>query len=210
MSKDSQDHFEVKVVPATAERWKDLEALFGPNGAYSGCWCMYWRLKRGDFNKMKGEGRKTLLKNFTSNNQVPGLLAYIDDQSIGWCSIGPREDFTSLEKSRTLRRIDATPVWSIVCFFVAKPYRNKGILSKLLDGAVEYAEQQGAQVIEGYPIDLQTHKLAGHTLKGCSGYMGVASIFRAAGFVKVAEANETQLIMRYTVKNKEQPVLNRA
>ena len=152
---------------------------------------------------MKGEGRKTLLKNLTSNNQVPGLLAYIGDQPIGWCSIGPREDFGSLERSRTLKRIDTTPVWSIVCFFVAKPYRNKGILSKLLYGAVEYAEQKGAQVIEGYPIDMQTHKLSGQTLKGYSGYMGIASVFTAAGFVKVAEANETQLIMRYTVKNKE-------
>jgi GNAT superfamily N-acetyltransferase len=203
VSLNLQGNFEVKVFPATAERWKDLEALFGPNGAYSGCWCMYWRLKRADFSKMKAESRKALLKNMTSNNEVPGLLAYIDDQPIGWCSIGPREDYASLEKSRTLKRIDATPVWSIVCFFVAKPFRNKGILSRLLHGAVNYAEQQGARVIEGYPIDMQTHKLAGQTLKGCSGYMGIASIFREAGFVKVAEANETQLIMRFTVKNKK-------
>ncbi len=27
--------------PVTAERWQDLEALFGESGAYGGCWCMY-------------------------------------------------------------------------------------------------------------------------------------------------------------------------
>jgi hypothetical protein len=55
-------------------------------------------------------------------------------------------------------------------------------------------------VIEGYPIDMQTEKLAGQTFSSYSGYMGIASIFRAAGFVKMADASETQLIMRYAIK----------
>ncbi len=73
-------------------------------------------------------------------------------------------------------------------------------MSALLQGAVKYAESQGARVIEGYPIDMQTDKLVGQTLKGYSGYMGIASAFREAGFVKVSEASETQLIMRYAVE----------
>jgi GNAT superfamily N-acetyltransferase len=203
VTKISENDFEVEVYPATAERWKDIETLFGPKGAYAGCWCMFWRLDRADFKKMKGEGTKAVLKDMTSKNEVAGLLAYIDGQPIGWCSIGPRKDYAALENSRILKRIDDTPVWSIVCFFVAKPFRSKGVMSELLRGAVKYAKQQGAQVIEGYPIDMQTHKLAGQILNSYSGYMGIASIFRAAGFTKVADASETQLIMRYTVKDLE-------
>jgi hypothetical protein len=74
---------------------------------------------------------------------------------------------------------------------------------ELLRGAVKYAEQQGAKIIEGHPIDMQTDKLAGQKLNSYSGYMGIASIFRAAGFIKVADASETQRIMRYTVKTKK-------
>jgi hypothetical protein len=29
-----------EVYPVTADRWPDLEALFGPKGRYAGCWCM--------------------------------------------------------------------------------------------------------------------------------------------------------------------------
>ena len=203
MKKSLQESADVEVYPATAERWKDIESLFGAKGAYAGCWCMFWRLDRADFKRMKGEGTKAVLKGMTTSNNVAGLLAYVDGQPIGWCSISPRKDYAALENSRILKRIDDMPVWSIVCFFVAKPFRNKSITSKLLRGAVKYAEQQGARIIEGYPIDMQTDKLAGQKLNSYSGYMGIASIFRAAGFVKVADASETQLIMRYTVKNKK-------
>ena len=204
MPKSLQESTKVEVHPATAERWKDIQLLFGDKGAYAGCWCMFWRLDRADFKKMKGEGTKAVLKGMTTHNDVAGLLAYVDGKPIGWCSIGPRKDYAALENSRILKRIDDEPVWSIVCFFVAKPFRSKGIMSELLRGAVKYAEQQGAKIVEGYPIDMQTDKLAGQKLNSYSGYMGIASIFRAAGFMKVADASETQLIMRYTVKGKNQ------
>lgn len=203
MPKNVEESVKVEVYPATDERWKDIQLLFGDKGAYAGCWCMFWRLDRADFKKMKGEGTKAVLKGMTSNNDVAGLLAYVDGNPIGWCSISPRKDYAALENSRILKRIDDKPVWSIVCFFVAKPFRSKGIMSELLHGAVNYATQKGAEIIEGYPIDLQTNKLAGQKLNSYSGYMGIASVFRDAGFVKVADASETQLIMRYTVKNKK-------
>jgi GNAT superfamily N-acetyltransferase len=199
----TQPDSDIKVFPATAKRWADIETLFGAKGAYAGCWCMFWRLDRADFKKMKGEGTKAVLKGMTTNNDVAGVLAYFDNQPIGWCSVSPRKDYAALEHSRILKRIDDKPVWSIVCFFVSKPFRSKGVMSELLRGAVKYAIEQGAQVIEGYPIDMQTHKLIGQTLNSYSGYMGIASIFRAAGFVKVADASETQLIMRYTVTKKK-------
>ena len=39
--------------PLTPERWKDFEELFGPRGACGGCWCMWWRLKRSEFEKLR-------------------------------------------------------------------------------------------------------------------------------------------------------------
>jgi hypothetical protein len=84
-----------------------------------------------------------------------------------------------------------------VCFFVAKPYRFQGLMEQLLRGAVEYAVSQGAAPVEGYPIDMDHPQLAGQKLSSYSGYMGLASAFRAVGFTEVGRASETQLIMRY-------------
>ena len=190
---------EIQVVPATAERWNDLEQLFGKKGASAGCWCMFWRLKRSDSSKLKGEGNKAILKEMTLANQVPGVLAYAARTAIGWCSIGPRQDYLALENSRLLQRVDDQPVWSIVCFFVNKNFRKQGVKRALLAGAGEYAISQGARIIEAYPIDMQSELLQGKRLTGYSGYMGIASVFRALGFVEVRRASETQLIMRYSV-----------
>ena len=191
---------QVEVVPATAGRWPDLEALFGKNGACAGCWCMWWRLSYSEYKRGQGEGNKAALKEMALGDRVPGLLAYVGGRPAGWCSIGPREQFTALEGSRTLTRVDDQPVWSIVCFFVPRLFRRRGLLTELVRGAVRYAQQQGAQIVEAYPMDTQAPKLAGKKLTGAGGYMGIASTFRDLGFVEVGRASETQLIMRYTIQ----------
>ena len=37
---------------ANTKRWDDLLAVFGRQGGYSGCWCMYWRLKRTELGRI--------------------------------------------------------------------------------------------------------------------------------------------------------------
>jgi len=70
-------------------------------------------------------GHKLAFQKIVEAGQVPGILAYRDDSG-GWCSIGPREQFSVLDRSPTLKRVDDEPVWAIVCFFVTKAYRAKG------------------------------------------------------------------------------------
>jgi GNAT superfamily N-acetyltransferase len=190
---------EIEVLPATAERWPDLEALFGRNGAHVGCWCMFWRLDRSKLKALKGNSAKKLLKSMTCQDKAPGVLAYVERRPIGWCSIGPRPDYPALENSRILKPVDDRPVWSVVCFYVAKDMRRQGVMLALLHGAIAYARQQGAKIVEGYPIDMQTPKMASHPLHGCTGYMGIASVYRTAGFREVGRASDTQLIMRLSL-----------
>jgi GNAT superfamily N-acetyltransferase len=187
---------DLDIQPLTTERWKDLEILFGPHGAYSGCWCMFWRVRHADFNRMKSEERKAALQELSAHDPAPGLLAYAGGLPVGWVSLGPREDFAALAHSRSLAPLDDTPVWSIVCFFVARSRRRKGLLTKLIRGAVQYAREHNAAIVEAYPADMQSYRLKGVQLSGYSGYMGIASAFRAAGFVAVKQVTETQVIMR--------------
>jgi GNAT superfamily N-acetyltransferase len=182
---------EVVFHPVTPERWSDFEALFGKRGACGGCWCMVWKLKRSEFEKSKGEGNRKAMKKIIESGQVPGLLAYDMGQPVAWCAVAPREAFPALERSRILKRIDDKPVWSVVCFFVAKPYRKQGMTVRLLKAAIEHARKNGVTIIEGYPIEPK---------KGTSpdvfAFTGLASAFRQAGFVEVARRSETRPIMR--------------
>jgi GNAT superfamily N-acetyltransferase len=182
--------------PLTPDRWTDLENLFGPNGAYAGCWCMWWRLSRAEFGRQSGEERRAGLRALVDAGQVPGILAYLGAAPVAWVSIGPRETYLPLERSRTLRRVDEQPVWSIVCFFVAKPHRRQGLMLDLVRGAVTYAAQQGAQIVEAYPVDPGERTVHGST----EGYMGLVSAFRSAGFVEVARRSSRQAVMRCAVQ----------
>ena len=181
---------------ATPERWSDLEDLFGSNGANAGCWCMFWRLERGMFKKTKGEGNRQILQQIVEGDEQPGILAYEGGKAVGWCGIAPRQKLAALENSRILKRVDDQPVWSITCFFMRKEARRRGIMEGLIKAAVKHAKTNGAQIVEAYPIDMQSPKLSGQTFNSYSGYMGVASVFRALGFEQVGQASETQLIMR--------------
>jgi GNAT superfamily N-acetyltransferase len=155
---------------------------------------MWWRLPRAQFEKQKGPGNKKALKKIVDSGEIPGLLAYANDQPVAWCSVAPRETYPILERSRILKRIDEKLVWSVVCFFVAKPFRSKGITVALLKAAVEYAKKHGAKIIEGYPVEPKKAKVP-----DAFAYTGLASAFRKAGFVEVLRRSETRPIMRYFV-----------
>jgi GNAT superfamily N-acetyltransferase len=194
------NHTKIKVkskysfYPVTKENWKDFENLFGEKGACAGCWCMYWRLRRKDYDNLRGTGTKKKMKGLINKGIVPGILAYDDKQPIGWCSVAPREDFPVLDNSRVLKRIDEKPVWSIVCFYINKNYRKKGITIELINAVKKYVKDNKGTIIEGYPVEPKTGKTA-----DVFAWTGLASAFRKAGFKEVERRSETRPIMRFVL-----------
>ncbi|MHB0868563.1 MAG: GNAT family N-acetyltransferase [Chloroflexota bacterium] len=176
--------------PVTPDRWNDLEALFGQRGACAGCWCMWWRLKRSQWEAQRGEGNRLALRSLVDAGEVPGILAYSGAQPVGWCSVAPREAFPALERSRTLRRIDDQPVWSVVCFFVAKPFRRRGVSVRLMQAALEYVRERGGRIVEGYP------NRPGKPSPDAWVYMGLYPAFLEAGFLEAANPSPTRSIVR--------------
>lgn len=156
---------------------------------------MWWRVKRSQFEKQKGEENRKAFKKIVESGEIPGLLAYAEGQPIAWCSVAPRENFPVLGRSRTLKRVDDEPVWSVVCFFVAKPFRRSGVTIELLKAAVAYAGEQGARIVEGYPIEPKKPNMPAPFV-----WTGTASAFRRAGFVEVLRRSETRPIMRYFIR----------
>ncbi len=184
---------DLEVHPVTPERWPDLEKLFGPSGADGGCWCMWFRLRRRDFDRNTGKENRQGLRHLVDSGEPPGLLGYVDGEPVGWVSLAAREGFAHLEHSRKLKRVDDRPVWSIVCFVVAESHRRQGLMSNLLSAALDYARDHGATIVEAYPVEAKGRP------PGYAGYTGIASAFRRAGFVEVAQPSNHQLIRRYSI-----------
>lgn len=197
MASRDEEISDLEFHPLTPERWADLEKLFGQHGASGGCWCMWWRLTRSEFMRQRGEKNKKALKSIVDSGKVLGILAYTGGQPIGWCAVAPRETFPKLDRSRLLRRVDDKPVWSVVCFFIDKVFRRKGVSVKLLKASVDYVRKQGGEIVEGYPVEPK---------KGWTpdpfAYNGLASAFRKIGFVEVTRRSETRPIMRYVLRER--------
>ena len=174
--------------PLTPARWGDLEELFGPRGACGGCWCMWWRLARPEWTKGKGEPNKQAFRKIVNAGMPPGILAYAEGKAVGWCAVGPRETYPVLGRSRTLRPVDDRAVWSVTCFFVARPFRRKGVTEKLLRAAVKYARSCGAKIVEGYPVE--------GAVADAFAWTGFVGVFRKAGFEEVARRSKGRPIMR--------------
>jgi GNAT superfamily N-acetyltransferase len=177
--------------PLTRDTWPDFVRLFGRSGACNGCWCMWWRQTRREFDEQHGEKNKRAMKRIVDSGEVPGVLAYEDGEPIGWCSVAPRESFPSLDRSRVLKRIDDRPVWSIVCLFLARSHRGRGLTTELIRGAVDHARASGARIVEAYPT-----RPRGRRLGPASSYMGVPAAFERAGFAECARPSDAKVVMR--------------
>ena len=177
--------------PLTTDRWPDLKHLFGPRGACAGCWCMYWKRSRREYEAGKGPGNRKAFRKIVKAGEVPGLLAYDGDEPIAWCALGRRESYPRLADSRILSPVDGEAVWSVTCLFVRRDYRCCGVTPALLRAAVEHVRRRGGHIVEGYPIDPR----GGH-IAAAFAWTGLASAFRRAGFREVARRSATRPIMR--------------
>jgi GNAT superfamily N-acetyltransferase len=182
------------VKPVTPDRWPDLERLFGPRGACAGCWCMWWKLPRAEWEAGKGEGNRRALRRAVARGDVPGLLAYAGGEPVGWVAIEPRAAYPRLARARTLKAVDDAPVWSVTCFFVARDHRGAGVTRALVDAAIAHARRRGARLVEAYPLDT-ARPLADAWL-----YTGKLSTFRKAGFEEVARRAPTRPIVRRALR----------
>jgi GNAT superfamily N-acetyltransferase len=182
--------------PLTDETWDDLVALFElPGGSIvRGCWCMYYR-KSGKSSSVLTSANKDELQNLVTGGSVPGLVGYLDGSPVGWISLGPREDYAKLRRSRIMKPVDDRDVWSIVCTFVAKPYRGRGLQHSLLAAAIKYADDKGVSTLEAYPVDKPERSHDDFM------FFGSRSLYEAAGFSEVVRRSPTRVVMRLELRS---------
>ena len=183
---------ELVIRPLTPELWPALEDLFGPNGASSGCWCMWWRIGSAYVRVANRKKNHTAFRRIVKKGPPPGLLAFDGEMPVGWCQVTPRTALPHLEGSRTLVRVDDVPVWSVSCFYIRRGHRKQGVMTALIAAAVNFAKQNGAPALEAYPWDGKR--------SAAGAYTGLRSAFAKHGFAEVARPKPDRPIMRHNLK----------
>ena len=106
---------ELEIHPLTRDRWDDLATLFDRPGDPKGCWCMFWRVRGRDFDKLWGDGARAAFREVVEEGPPPGLLAYRDGAPVGWCAVAPRESYPRVLRSRVIGPADDAPAcWAVV------------------------------------------------------------------------------------------------
>ncbi|UWX98224.1 GNAT family N-acetyltransferase [Arthrobacter zhaoxinii] len=187
----------IEVHPATADRFDDVAAVLAPrNPGAQACWCLSYRLPTSEFRTLPGSEQQGRLRRYAEEGTPPGVVAYVDGEAAGWCSVSPRASHHRLRSSRTIPAVDDVPVWSVVCLVIRPQFRRQGLARHLLDGAVDYARSSGAPALEAYPIDA-----GGGRISSSLAYVGTTGLFEAAGFERVVETasksgGKTRWLMR--------------
>jgi GNAT superfamily N-acetyltransferase len=177
--------------PVTKERWPDLVELFD-RPIVRTCFCMFYR-KSGTGTGVGPENRNAM-KALVNQATVPGLIGYENGVPVAWVSLGPREDYAKLRRSPVMKPVDDRPVWSIVCFFVDRGARGRGLSERMLRAAVDYARSCGARLVEAYPVDKEERSHPD------SMFFGAKSMYDRAGFREVARRRSTRPVVRKTLR----------
>ncbi len=175
-----------------SKTWDDLVSLFGEKGACGGCWCMYWRQRSSDFSKNKNEPNKKLLRKLVDEKKELGLIFYMNDEPVAWCSVSPREELYRIQNSRTFKPADDKPAWSIVCLFIKKNYRKQGLSVQIIKSVIEYCKTKNVKILEAYPAIPYASKIP-----DSFAWTGFESAFLKAGFINIPVQTKSKAYMRF-------------
>jgi GNAT superfamily N-acetyltransferase len=181
--------------PATEERWPDVEQVLGRRGGHNGCWCMRWRLPPAVFQQRRGEANRRALRSGLAGGRITAVLGYLERRPVSWCAVGPREQFPVLETSDLLARVDNAPVWSVACCYLDRACRGRGLASAVVAGAAGFARDQGARLLEAYPLSPASERVP-----LAAAWTGFESVFARAGFTEVARRAPLRPVFRQVLE----------
>jgi len=184
----------IAVRPVSEELFDDVQTVFGSRGQPARCQCQAYRMGWHDQHSANVAGRRELLRDQAGEGH--GLLAYLDGEPVGWCSVAPRCDYSHLRQTTWKGRAEdrADPgVWAVTCLVTRAGFRKLGVSRALVAGTVELARSGGARVLEAYPMK----PAPGTDVTWGELHVGKLSSFLAAGFQVVHEPSLRRAVVRY-------------
>ncbi|WP_052443348.1 GNAT family N-acetyltransferase [Streptacidiphilus neutrinimicus] len=196
----SRAELSVRPVRADDPGRQALARFSEAHGTFRWCSCQRWRMTSTEFRASDVPGRVEALEDEVRGGGPVGVLAFSDDEPVGWCSVAPRACYRALGRSRVLAPVDDLPVWSLVCFYVPGPWRRRGVTGTLLRGALAYAREQGASVVETYPAGGGQGQAQPAAEGGSYSHMGPRGLFEREGFVDVTPPGRKRSVLRHDLR----------
>ena len=184
----------VRIELATARNVSDVRIAFGPRASdEDSCWCQRFRTHDCATNE------DALLAELQSAVVPIGLLAFLDDQPVGWTRVAPRNTLPGITENSALQRLleDDADAWWVTCVNLRRQARGRGIGSALLRAAVDHARTHGATVVDGHPVDADKLKAKPSP---AALFTGTLSMFRAAGFHEIGRTYPSRPVMRFALE----------
>jgi GNAT superfamily N-acetyltransferase len=165
------------------------------NGVFGGCWCMGFH-PQGDPVDAEFATKRERKENRVATGRAHAALVFDGDQCLGWVQFG-RPDEVPLIKSRKEyeKGLETPPDWRIVCHFVGKGHRRKGVATAALAGALDLIAGMGGGIVEGYP-EVTDAVPAGFL------YNGGLSTYESLGFVRDRQIGKHRWVVSKVVKRK--------
>jgi GNAT superfamily N-acetyltransferase len=170
-----------------SESWPDFARLFEDRGCPKHCWCMVWRASSAEARQSDGASRCAQIQSRVEEGVPIGILGYLEDRPVAWCSIAPRETYRPL--GGPLDSADKN-IWSLVCLFIKREYRGRGLTHELIQAAIAYAIARGATTIEAYPAERNSPSYR---------FIGFVDTFASLGFREIGRTGQRRHVMRLHV-----------
>jgi GNAT superfamily N-acetyltransferase len=192
---------DLTIVPANESACEDLQLIFGSRGTGRVCQCQRYKLEPGEsFGSVPVEERQLRLREQTDcgdpgSGTTSGLVAYLNDEPVGWGAVEPRPEYIGLVRvfrvpweGRDEDRSDPT-VWAVTCLFTRAGFRKRGVSKELAKASVDFARRGGARAVEAYPIT--TKQVIPEEL-----HVGTLDTYLEAGFSVVSRPTKRRAVVR--------------
>jgi GNAT superfamily N-acetyltransferase len=193
---------QLTVVPANQASWEDLQAVFGTTDYAGQCQCQRFKVRGWIWRDSTQDERTELLREQTACGDpdaaaTSGLVAYLDDEPVGWVAVEPRTAYPKLRTSRVpwsgrAEDKDDDGVWAVTCVVVRKGYRGRGLMYPLALATIDFARGRGATALEAYPMITQP----GKEITWGEVHVGARQVFEEAGFQEVSRPTVRRVVMR--------------
>jgi GNAT superfamily N-acetyltransferase len=184
----------LEVQPVDESLFEDVQTVLGSKGQAARCQCQGFRMGWYERHSDDVQGRRERLRDQVIEGH--GLVARLDGEPVGWCSIAPRSDYTYLRQT-TWKGRDEDPddasIWAVTCFVTRPGFRHQGVSRALAGGTIDLARDRGARAVEAYPMK----PAPGKEVTWGEMHVGALSAFLAAGFQIVHVPSLRRAIVRY-------------
>ena len=181
------------------------QRAFSDGSAEKGCYCVWhhWTDKHEQERSLMPESerpyrKRNYAKELIQNGTLNGFAAFYEGQIVGFCNADIKDHYFRMSRENHpdswINVNENDKILAIVCFIVAPDMRRKGVAKALLECACQYAQENGYDYVEGYPLKGE------FVVNNCG---GSASMYMEQGFEIVDVPGG--IIARKKVKRPQEP-----